>query len=142
VNAGCTVLSSTTEYCERSIGGTSVAAPLFAGVLALVNQQRMANYTGPIGFANPFLYRLNAGEIGSSAPIFDISAPEYPVALLSHGLNSVNFLIAAVNSVPDENFNIIQGVDSSLRTGGGYDNVTGLGVPNIPSFVQALGGDR
>lgn len=142
VNAGCTALSSTTEYCERSIGGTSVSAPLFAGVLALVDQQRMANGNGPIGFANPALYRLNSGDIGSSAPIFDISAPQYPVALLAHGLSSVNFLIAAVNSVPDQNFNIIQGVDSSLSTGGGYDNVTGLGVPNIPSFVQTLGGGR
>jgi hypothetical protein len=64
------------------------------------------------------------------------------VALLAHGLNSVNFLIAAVNSIPDQNFNIIQGVDSSLSTAGGYDNVTGLGVPNVPSFVQALGGGQ
>jgi hypothetical protein len=115
---------------------------LFAGVLALVNQRRLANYKGPIGFVNPLLYRLNTGEVGSSAPIFDIAAPQYPVALLAHGLNSVNFLIAAVNSIPDQNFNIIQGVDSSLSTAGGYDNVTGLGVPNVPSFVQALGGGQ
>ncbi len=141
VDSGCAMLSSTTEYCERSIGGTSVASPLFAGVLALVNQQRLANSSGPIGLANPSLYRLNTGQIGSSAPIFDISAPgAQSVALLSHGLNSVNLGLATINSAPDANNNVIEGVDSSLMTTPGYDNVTGLGVPNIPAFVQALGG--
>lgn len=140
VDSGCTMLSSTTEYCERSIGGTSVASPLFAGVLALVNEQRYANANGPIGLANPSLYRLNTGEIGSSAPIFDILPPSQPVAVLSHGLNSVNLGIATINSVPDSNNNVIEGVDSSLTTTPGYDNITGLGVPNIPVFVQALGG--
>ena len=142
VDSGCTMLSPTTEYCERSIGGTSVASPLFAGVLALVNQQRFANLSGPIGLANPSLYRLNTDQVGSSAPIFDISAPSQPVAVLSHSLNSVNLGIATVNSVPDLNNNIIQGVDSSLLATSGYDNVTGLGVPNVPAFVQALGGGR
>ncbi len=143
VNAGCVLLSATTEYCERSIGGTSVSSPLLAGVLALVNQQRFANRQGPIGFANPALYKLNTGAMGTSAPIFDIGAPQqYPTAVLSHSLGSVNLVIAAINSVPDENFNVIQGVDSSLKTTSGYDNVTGLGVPNIPSFVQALGGGQ
>lgn len=142
IDFGCTQLSSTTEYCERSTGGTSVAAPLFAGVLAMVTQQRFSNSSGPLGLLNPKLYRLSVGQIGSAAPIFDISAPTQPVALLAHGLNSVNLGIATVNSVPDANNNLIQGVDTSLVATPGYDTITGLGVPNVPAFVQALGGGQ
>jgi xanthomonalisin len=37
-------------------GGTSAASPLWAGFMALVNQQRAAAGGNPIGFANPALY--------------------------------------------------------------------------------------
>ena len=39
-------------------GGTSCAAPLWAGFTALVNQQRAVNGTGTMGFANPLLYNI------------------------------------------------------------------------------------
>ncbi|HEX4265905.1 MAG TPA: protease pro-enzyme activation domain-containing protein [Verrucomicrobiae bacterium] len=39
-------------------GGTSLAAPLWAGFMALVNQQAAANGQPPIGFANPSLYAI------------------------------------------------------------------------------------
>ncbi len=39
-------------------GGTSLAAPLWAGFMALVNQQAAANGQPPIGFANPALYAI------------------------------------------------------------------------------------
>jgi hypothetical protein len=43
------------------IGGTSGAAPIWAGIAALVNQQRTANGLGAIGFMNPALYTIGAG---------------------------------------------------------------------------------
>jgi len=39
-------------------GGTSFAAPRWAGFLALVNQQSVAHGHGPIGFVNPALYNI------------------------------------------------------------------------------------
>jgi kumamolisin len=44
-------------------GGTSFAAPMWAGYLALANQQSVANGTGLLGFINPTLYSI--GESGS-----------------------------------------------------------------------------
>src|SRR5208282_1537535 len=38
--------------------GTSLATPLWAGFMALVNQQAAANGQPPIGFANPALYTI------------------------------------------------------------------------------------
>jgi subtilase family serine protease len=39
-------------------GGTSFAAPMWAGYLALVNQQSVANGNKPVGFINPSLYSI------------------------------------------------------------------------------------
>ncbi len=41
-------------------GGTSCAAPLWAALTTLINQQRSANGNAPLGFANPTLYQLAA----------------------------------------------------------------------------------
>ncbi|RRA50075.1 protease pro-enzyme activation domain-containing protein [Acidipila sp. EB88] len=41
---------------QQVVGGTSAVAPLWAGLLALVNQQRSASGLGPAGFVNPQLY--------------------------------------------------------------------------------------
>lgn len=43
-------------------GGTSFAAPMWAGYLALVNQQSVANGNKPVGFINPSLYSIGAGS--------------------------------------------------------------------------------
>ena len=45
------------SYGEYRIGGTSLSAPLFAGVMALADQRAGVHH----GFANPWLYSL-AGE--------------------------------------------------------------------------------
>ncbi|KAI0145619.1 peptidase S8/S53 domain-containing protein [Xylariaceae sp. FL1272] len=39
-----------------SVGGTSASAPIFAGVVTLLNEARIAAGKGPIGFLNPTLY--------------------------------------------------------------------------------------
>ncbi len=44
------------------VGGTSASAPLWAGFMALANQQAAANETPPVGFANPALYAIGAGS--------------------------------------------------------------------------------
>ncbi len=41
-----------------NFGGTSCAAPLWAGYIALVNQQAAAQSTPSVGFINPFIYSL------------------------------------------------------------------------------------
>jgi kumamolisin len=43
-------------------GGTSCAAPLWAAFTARVNQQRTANGLQPLGFANPVIYQIAAGQ--------------------------------------------------------------------------------
>jgi subtilase family serine protease len=48
--------------CKTTGGGTSFAAPQWAGIVAMVNQQRVANGEGHIGFLNPTLYSIGTGS--------------------------------------------------------------------------------
>jgi len=46
----------------NNYGGTSFAAPMWAGYIALVNQQLVANSQPTIGFLNPTIYQQNVGS--------------------------------------------------------------------------------
>ncbi len=51
--------SDQTTCLANEYGGTSFAAPMWAGYLALVNQQLVANGKPTIGFINPTIYQQN-----------------------------------------------------------------------------------
>jgi len=48
--------------CGAGWGGTSFAAPMWAGFMALVNQQAVANGNPLLGFINPIIYPLGVGS--------------------------------------------------------------------------------
>lgn len=140
LDAGCTARTSTTEYCEEGIGGTSLASPLFAGVLALVNQARFANGMGPVGFVNPALYSLPVGSSDGlwTQPIIDVVPPSAPLAVLRGYVNDLHRVrVVTINSASDGT-SVFEGVNTSQLTTVGWDEVTGLGWPNVPVLVQAL----
>ncbi len=139
IDKGCVKLSSTTEYCEGSIGGTSLSSPLFAGVLALVNQARFELGRPSVGFVNPALYAVAAiGGTGPGSPIVDVKAPKSPTAVLRGYISNPHELrVVTMNSTLDGK-TVIEGVDTSLRTTPGYDNVTGLGTPWVPALIDSL----
>ena len=43
-------------------GGTSCAAPIWAGFTALVNERRANNGSSPVGFVNPVIYQIGQGS--------------------------------------------------------------------------------
>src|SRR3569832_1304422 len=91
LDVGCVKISKKNEYCEESVGGTSLSSPLFAGVLALVNQARFDKHKHAVGFVNPALYLLGVGAPGSTyAPIIDVRAPKTPTAVLRGYLGDPN----------------------------------------------------
>ncbi len=53
------VCANQTACTANTYGGTSFAAPMWAGYLALVNQALATNGQAPIGFLNPTLYNQN-----------------------------------------------------------------------------------
>jgi len=55
------VCADQTTCIANEYGGTSFAAPMWAGYMALVNQQAAANGNPPPGFINPAIYPLGLG---------------------------------------------------------------------------------
>ena len=56
------VCADQTTCTANLYGGTSFAAPMWAGYLALVNQQAAADGNTPPGFINPIIYPLGVGS--------------------------------------------------------------------------------
>ena len=77
----------------QAVGGTSCAAPLWAGFTALANEQAASNSQGRVGFLNPALYTIGkaggqAIVIASTTPRRGITAPAPSIRLLA-GMTSV-----------------------------------------------------
>ncbi|MGA9529474.1 MAG: protease pro-enzyme activation domain-containing protein [Terriglobales bacterium] len=66
------VCADQTTCTANDYGGTSFAAPMWAGYLALVNQQSIANGNSRVGFINPSLYTIGAGS-SSATDFHDIT---------------------------------------------------------------------
>ncbi|MEY9848857.1 subtilase family serine protease [Streptacidiphilus sp. BW17] len=109
--AGATFSESGGSYGDEEYGGTSLATPLFSGVEALAQQ---AAGGVPVGFVNPVLYKLS----GSSA-FHDVS-----------GVPSALGHEPAMEAWNSSHNPVMIGMDSdtSLKTGPGYDDVTGVGT--------------
>jgi subtilase family serine protease len=68
------VCADQTTCTANDYGGTSFAAPMWAGFIALVNQQRAANGKSTIGFINPDIYPENLTAATYSADFHDITS--------------------------------------------------------------------
>jgi subtilase family serine protease len=107
-------------YGEYRIGGTSLASPLLAGMVALAVQNNKGH---GFGLLNPVIY--------SRSNLFDDVVPQakLPGVVRANYVNGVN---------DDEGVSYVLrtfGQDSSLNVTKGWDQVTGRGVPR-PSFLK------
>ncbi|RAJ68764.1 subtilase family protein [Streptomyces sp. Amel2xB2] len=108
------------KYSEYRIGGTSLAAPVVAGVQALAQQ---AGHGKPIGFANPAIY----ARFGTKAYHDVTDHPRGPTTDLA--VARVDFANGADDSEGLKTTLRTLGKDSSLKAVRGYDDVTGVGSP-------------
>ena len=67
------VCADQTTCTANEYGGTSFAAPMWAGYLALANQQAVANGQPTLGFINPTLYSIGASS-NYTADFHDIAS--------------------------------------------------------------------
>jgi subtilase family serine protease len=111
-------------------GGTSLASPLFAGIMALVDQQRTAHGKSLAGLASQYLYNLPAGAL------HDVTNPSGKGIPVPGDPNAFSLYYGGYYS--GGFFNPTFNQDTSLAVGSGWDDVTGVGSPNAPAFVAAL----
>jgi kumamolisin len=100
-------------------GGTSLAAPIWAAIIARANQARRQAGRSPVGFVNPLLYRLRDQH---PSPFRSITAGDGDVAM--------NVVDVQGNAVLFE----LHGYDVRL----GWDAVTGLGVPRVTRLIELI----
>ncbi|MEV6795804.1 S53 family peptidase [Streptomyces sp. NPDC051320] len=115
------------QYSEYRIGGTSLAAPVIAGVQALAQQGR---YGIPIGFANPSIYARSGSRL-----FHDVT--DHPRGV-HHDLANVRVDYANAFDASDGLLTSLRSIghDSSLVATKGYDVVTGVGSP-APGYVAS-----
>ena len=117
----------TVKYSEYRIGGTSLASPIFAGIMALADQAAGHAH----GFANPALYRLYRSDA-----LYD-SKPKPGTAVVrvnnSNGIDPSGGTVTILRTIDDED-----PAATILRVTPGYDDMTGIGSPNGLAFLAAL----
>ena len=133
------------QYVEV-IGGTSLSCPMFSAVWSLVAQAAGTN----LGNAAPILYEENYLFPGSFNDVKSVSSGKnahgtifnsgVPTAYSQWDLaqpyqTSQQFWESIWNAGGGYFYTLTFGTDSSLTTGPGWDNVTGVGTPKGAAFM-------
>jgi subtilase family serine protease len=108
-------------YDQFRIGGTSLASPLMAGMMADSDQFTHFHH----GFINPMIYHVTA----RTPAISDVLPQTAAVARVDFA-NSTDATGGLLTSV-----RLFNDPDQTIHTAKGYDNVTGVGTPNGLLFL-------
>jgi subtilase family serine protease len=108
-------------YDQYRIGGTSLSSPLFSGVIAVANQLDHFDH----GFVNPVLYRFTS-RTGAIDDVRHVGGGVVRVDYVN-GVDASDGLVVSVRTFD------YQGL--TIHTTPGYDDVTGLGVPDGVAFL-------
>lgn len=126
------------------IGGTSLACPLFSGVMAIASQKAGIG----LGQAAPLLYGLGSGirDITAS-PANNVTGQittasgttTFSTDVLANPGTSAPYVSALYNSPFSTRWFVLTfNTDSSLAAAPGWDDVTGVGAPDGAAFVNAI----
>lgn len=134
------------EYGEplAGIGGTSLAAPIFSAIWAISDQAAGKS----LGQAAPLLSKLPSGAITDVVPVSSPTnvtgtvidsngATFYSSDTLLAPLYTTTQYYSAFWNLSGEYVDLSFGTDTSLTVTTGWDNVTGWGVPNGLTFINA-----
>jgi kumamolisin len=100
-------------------GGTSVAAPIWAAIIARANQARRKAGLGRVGFINPLLYQFDNAKPSPFRQITVGSADVAMTVVNRHGQ-------AVTYDLP------------GYECRAGWNPVTGLGVPHVANLIDQL----
>jgi subtilase family serine protease len=119
-----------TGFSLQPIGGTSLATPVVAGIVADAEQ-----YQRPFGFLNPALYKLaKTNAYHDALPITGATPARY------HGVACDEAMcgLLSLTTFDDESFAMMGYTGQVTRKG--YDTMTGIGTPAGGFFIYGLRG--
>ena len=114
------------RYGEYRIGGTSLASPLFTGMMADVQAARGSD----IGFANPLLYANAATAFMDILPVSQTNPPAVVRSDFTNTVDATSGYTASIRSIDYDQ-------PLTIHVAQGYDDVTGIGSPG-PAFFSVL----
>jgi subtilase family serine protease len=131
--AGSCSYTQDTEPEGEEIGGTSVASPIMASVMALINQKAGSAQGNP----NPQLYKLAFKETysGCSTEAIPVTGSSCIFNDIDQGTNAMPCDIGTPDCTGSSSYTY--GVLSSYAATVGFDLATGLGSMNVANLVQA-----
>jgi len=126
-----------------SIGGTSLACPMFSALWAIANQEAGA----PLGLAASYVYSMPASTIFDIVPQTSLTNVKASIQESTYTTNYGASKVAGVTgpfisaiwdypAIANTALVITFGTDSGLKVRKGWDNVTGVGVPNAAAFAN------
>jgi subtilase family serine protease len=124
-------------------GGTSLACPMFSALWAIANQEA----GGPLGQAAQYVYSMPESTIIDVKPVSsatNVTAVYKESATITDSYNASELagateFVSAIWNIPlmqDTTVVVTFGTDSGLHTAAGWDDVTGVGVPNGYEFAN------
>ncbi len=149
------VCADQTTCTANEYGGTSFAAPLWAGYMALVNQQALLNGNAPLGFINPLIYTLGLSS-GYGAAFHDVTSGSngftaitgYDLATGWGSMNGAGLIAALAGTPSGPNFSlgvspasvsVVQGSNGgttvTTAVTGGFNSAIGLSASGQPTGV-------
>ena len=134
----CNLTSPYTNFI--GVGGTSAAAPAFAGIMALVDQFNNPSGSNGLGNANYVLYKLPALASQTGLNCNSSTGPDSRCVFNDVTLGTIAMPCRAgtpdcVQNTPSVDRNqvgLVSGVDATP----GYDKATGLGTVNVYNLVH------
>jgi subtilase family serine protease len=117
------------KFVEVDFGGTSLAAPLVAGMVTAAQAGRPAAF----GFLDPAIYKLaGTNAYFGTLPLTGTS----PMLYRGTACDQATCGAQVLTTFDDQNPHM--GGYTGQVTLPGYDNMTGVGTPNGPKFIVAL----
>jgi subtilase family serine protease len=132
---------ATVCYGEYRIGGTSLSSPLFAGVMALVDQERANDSEPLLGFANPAIYDAYGQDNGSFRDVQGTTIGGYGSVFRDDFYNTINAADTNPTTAPNgvvTSKRMLGYTGQFIQTGPGYDDMTGVGSPDGSTFLNTL----
>jgi subtilase family serine protease len=126
-------------FFEESIGGTSESSPLVAGMVTAAQQGQQNSF----GFIDPAIYKLNGTDAFYDTLPLTSKSPALYRGVECDLLEFANICLGPkTNRVPslttfDDQSSTLKGYTGQI-TANGYDNMTGLGTPDEPNFIEEL----